>query len=149
MERAGGGLMAIREHPRLGTVVVCDFGAGFREPEMAKRRPVVVISPKIARRPHLCTVVALSTTAPYPVMPYHCQIDLRPRLPPQFQSDGVWVKGDMVNAVGFHRLDLIRLGKKRSGKRSYLYEPLSPETIKEIRACVLRALGLAALTRDL
>jgi uncharacterized protein YifN (PemK superfamily) len=128
---------------------MCDFGAGFREPEMAKRRPVVIISPRMAGRPFLCTVVALSTTAPRPVMPYHCQIDLRPRLPPPLQSDGVWVKGDMVNAVGFHRLDLIRLGKDRNGKRIYLYDPLSADTIKKIRACMLRAMGLAVLTKSL
>ena len=141
--------MAIRQHPALGTVVMCDFGTGFVEPEMVKRRPVVVISPKIAARPYLCTVVALSTKRPNPVMPYHCQIDLRPRLPPPFQSDGVWVKGDMVNAVGFHRLDLVRLGKERSGKRVYLYEPLSDDALRKIRACVLRAIGLPALTKRL
>ncbi len=141
--------MPIHEHPRLGTVVICDFGAGFKKPEMTKRRPVVIVSPKIAGRPYLCTVVALSNTAPNPVMPYHCQIDLRPRLPEPWQSDGVWVKGDMVNAVGFHRLDLIRLGKDRNGKRRYLYDPLSAETIREIRACVLRAIGLWALTNGL
>jgi uncharacterized protein YifN (PemK superfamily) len=128
---------------------MCDFGAGFKEPEMTKRRPVVIISPKVAGRPYLCTVVALSTKAPHPVMPYHCQIDLRPRLPEPWQSDGVWVKGDMVNAVGFHRLDLIRLGKDRNGKRVYLYDPLSAETIREIRACMLRAIGLWALTKGL
>jgi mRNA interferase MazF len=61
----------------------------------------------------------------------------------------VWVKGDMVNTVGFRRLDLIRLGKGRDGKRIYLYEPLSTDTIKQIRACVLRAMGLAVLTKGL
>ena len=64
--------MAIREHPPTGSILMCDFNAGFREPEMVKRRPVVVISPKIRARPGLCTVVALSTTVPAPVMDYHC-----------------------------------------------------------------------------
>lgn len=130
--------MAIREHPHTGTVLLCDFSAGFREPEMVKRRPCVVISPKIGARPYLCTVVALSTDPPIPVMPYHCQIDLRPKLPEPWESDGVWVKGDMVNAVGFHRLDFFRLGKDTGGKRHYLYQPLSADTIKQIRSCVLR-----------
>ena len=141
--------MPIKEHPDTGSVVMCDFNAGFREPEMVKRRPAVVISPKIRNRPHLCTVVALSTTPPDPAMPYHRQIDLRPRLPAGWQSDGVWVKGDMINAVGFHRLDLIRLGKDVSGRRLYLYEPQSAENLKIIRQCVLRALGLAGLTKGL
>lgn len=141
--------MSIREHPAMGTILTCDFTAGFRVPEMDKARPVVVISPKIEARHHLCTVVALSTTAPDPVMPYHRQIDLRPKLPFPMESDGIWVKGDMVNAVGFHRLDLIRLGKDRSGKRIYLYEPQSADNLRVIRQCVLRALGLSVLTKHL
>jgi uncharacterized protein YifN (PemK superfamily) len=141
--------MPIREHPALGTILTCDFNAGFKEPEMVKRRPVVVISPKIVGRQGLCTVVALSTTAPDPIMQYHCQIDIRPRLPHPFGSDGIWVKGDMVVAVAFHRLDLIRLGKSQMGSREYLYKPLSADNIKLIRACVLRAMGLSSLTKHL
>jgi mRNA interferase MazF len=141
--------MPINEHPALGTVMMCDFTAGFRVPEMDKHRPVVVISPKIVDRHHLCTVVSLSTTAPTPIMQYHRKIDLHPKLPPPWQSDGIWVKGDMVNAVGFHRLDFIRLGKDRTGKRVYLYDPLSAQNIKIIRECVLRAIALATLTKHL
>jgi uncharacterized protein YifN (PemK superfamily) len=141
--------VSIREHPPLGTVVLCDFNAGFRQPEMVKRRPAVVISPKIVARPYLCTVVALSTDPPDPIMPYHCQIDIRPQLPRPWSSDGVWVKGDMINAVGFHRLDLMRFGKDVTGKRNYLLDPLSEDNIKKIRACVLRAMGLSVLTKNL
>jgi mRNA interferase MazF len=75
-------------------------------------------------------------------MPYHCQIDLRPRLPEPFQSDGIWVKGDMINAVAFHRLDLVRLGRDGTGKRKYLLDPLSDDTLRRIRNCVLKAMGL-------
>lgn len=141
--------MPIKEHPLIGTVMLCDFNAGFIIPEMVKRRPCVVISPKIALRPGLCTVVALSTEAPNPIMPYHCQIDLRPELPEPWTSNGVWVKGDMVNAVGFHRLDFFRQGKDFSGKRQYLMTPLSNDNLKQIRLCVLRALGLSTLTKHL
>lgn len=63
--------MTIREHPAIGTVLMCEFEPGFRVPEMVKRRPVVVISPKIAARPGLCMIVSLSTTPPDPVMQYH------------------------------------------------------------------------------
>ena len=38
--------MAIQEHPHIGTVLFCDFGHGFIEPEMVKRLPVIVISPR-------------------------------------------------------------------------------------------------------
>ena len=129
--------------------MTCDFNAGFKKPEMVKRRPVVVLSPKIAARPWLCTVVALSTYPPDPIMPYHCQIDIRPRLPRPFESDGVWVKGDMVYSVGFHRLDLIRIGKDRHGKKIYRYDPLTSENIKKIRICVLRGMGMSVLTKHL
>lgn len=141
--------MPIREHPLVGSILTCDFDKGFKQPEMVKRRPVVVLSPKIISRPGLRTVVALSATRPEPVMPYHCQIDISPALPPPFASKGIWVKGDMINAVGFHRLDLIRVGKTHTGKRIYRYETLSDEIIKQIRGCVLRALGMTTLTKYL
>ncbi|MAW99550.1 MAG: hypothetical protein CMN72_07855 [Sphingomonas sp.] len=140
--------MAIREHPKPGSILTCDYSVGFRVPEMVKRRPVVVISPKIMNRHHLCTVVALSTSEPDPVMPYHCQIDIRPQLPAPFQSDGIWVKGDMVNSVGFHRLDLIRLGTS-NGKRQYLYDPIDADTLRRIRQCVLHGMGMSILTKHL
>lgn len=140
--------MAIKEHPLLGTILMCDF-TGFKEPEMVKRRPVAVISPKIGSRPGLCTVVSLSGTDPFPIMPYHCQIDIEPEMPPPWNSKGVWVKGDMIYAVAFHRLDLIREGKDFRGKRLYRYQPLSDGQIKKIRECVLRGLGLTSLTKHL
>ena len=95
--------MPIKEHPLIGTIVMCDFNSGFREPEMVKMRPVVVIGPRFAARPGLCTVVALSETAPHPVLGYHWQIDIRPELPTPLSSDGVWVKGNGLLAIGQHQ----------------------------------------------
>ncbi|WP_069880907.1 type II toxin-antitoxin system PemK/MazF family toxin [Bosea sp. BIWAKO-01] len=141
--------MPIREHVEKGTLLTCNFDGSFKEPEMVKPRVVVVLSPKIEHRHHLCTVVCLSTTAPEHVMPYHCQIDIRPRLPRPLESDGVWVKGDMVYAVGFHRLDLIKTGKDHTGKRIYRFDVLSDEQLKLVRKCVLRGMGLASLTKHL
>lgn len=141
--------MAITKHPRVGVVVLCDFNSGFCVPEMVKRRPAIVLSPKISGRPGLRTVVALSTNPPDPVMPYHRQINLDPPLPPPWESQGVWVKGDMINAVGFHRLDLVRLGKDKLGARRYLLTPQCSENIKTVRQCVLTAIGLSGLTRHL
>jgi uncharacterized protein YifN (PemK superfamily) len=141
--------MAISEHPAPGALLICDFSPGFREPEMVKRRPVVVISPKIRARAGLCTVVALSTTTPYPMMPYHCEITPLPPLPAPWLSGPMWVKGDMVAAVGFHRLDFFRYAKDRTGRRVYRYDPLPPEDFRRVRRCVLAALGLASLTQHL
>ena len=141
--------MPIQEHPKIGTVLLCDFDQGFREPEMVKRRPVIVISPKISVRFGLCTVVPLSTTAPQPGMPYHCEITLAPPLPEPWSDQARWVKGDMVCAVGFHRLDFPRYGKDATGKRQYRYDTISADDLLRVRKCVLSALGLGGLTRHL
>jgi len=109
--------VAIEFHPKVGSILVCDFTAGFKEPEMVKRRPVVVLSPPISRRPKLCTVVALSTEPPHVVLPFHCELQMK--LPPPWEQGPNWIKGDMVYSVGFHRLDLIRLGRDEIGQRIY------------------------------
>lgn len=128
---------------------MCDYNTGFVEPEMVKQRQVVVISPKISARPGLCTVVPLSTTAPDPVMQYHCQIDLPAEMPDWMDKVGVWVKADMLSAVGFKRLDFIKLAKDRRGKRQYAYTPVSTNELRKIRGAVLASLGLAQLTKSL
>lgn len=141
--------MAISDHPAPGTILVCHFDGTFKEPEMVKSRCVIVLSPRIKARAKLCTVVCLSSTAPDHVQQYHCQIDIRPHLPPAWSSDGVWVKGDMVYSIGFHRLDLIRMGKQPDGKRIYRFDTISAEQMKQVKSCVLRGLGLSALTKHL
>ncbi|WP_309610716.1 type II toxin-antitoxin system PemK/MazF family toxin [Sphingomonas sp.] len=141
--------MALREHPPVGLVLTCNFEPGFRAPEMVKRRPVVVISPKMRGRPDLCTVVALSTTPPVPPLACHAQIDIRPKLPDHWESDGVWVKGDMIYTVALHRLDFIRIGKDRNGKRMYYLHSVGHEKLTVIRRCVLSGIGLGSLTNHL
>ena len=142
-------IVAIREHPATGTILICDFNQGFREPEMVKVRPVIVVSPKIGIRAKLCTVVALSTTPPRPVMPYHCKLDLHPTLPVPWADGENWVKGDMINSVGFHRLNLVRTGKDRGGRRLYRFETLTATQMKDVRTCILRAMGMTPLTKHL
>ena len=92
-------------------------------------------------------MVCLSGTAPDPVQQYHAQINIRPALPHPWGSEGIWIKGDMIYSVGFHRLDLIRMGKDRSGKRTYRYDTISDEQMKTAKKCVLKGLGLATLTK--
>ena len=141
--------MPIREHPDRGSIVVCDFSSGFQNPEMDKTRPVVVLTPKIKARPGLCTIVSLSTTPPDPEMPYHAQIDISPELPGPFQSHGLWIKGDMVNAVAFHRLNLIRCGKDKNGVRKYYYNTISDNQLRLLQKCVLHGMGMSSLTKHL
>lgn len=141
--------MAITEHPHKGSVLLCDFDQGFQVPEMAKLRPVVVLSPNIKARPGLCTVVCLSTTPPDPIMDYHATLNIAPKLPLPYQSDGVWIKGDMIYSVGFHRLNFIRAGKQIDGKRLYYYHTLSEDQLTLVKSCVLRGMGLSRLTKHL
>jgi len=141
--------MGIRQHPEIGTILLCDFAPGFKEPEMVKRRPVVVISPRISDRPGLCTIVCLSLTAPAPPMPYHFLLTKIPPLPRPWVSQNIWVKGDMVYAVSFERLNFLVWGEGPVGRRTEAVGTVGHENLKEIRKCVLRGLGLSVLTKHL
>lgn len=140
--------MAITIHPEPGTIVICDF-AGFRPPEMVKRRPAVVISPRLRNRRGLCSVVPLSTTDPWPPMPFHYRLAVAPPLPAPYDEPHHWVKGDMIATVSFDRLFLPCGGKDASGKRLYDVRVIDDADLREIRACVLHGLGLSALTGHL
>lgn len=134
--------MAILYHPPQGAIVTVQFEPGFKAPEMVKRRPCIVLSKPMKHRPDLLTVVALSTTAPGVVLPYHLQLDIPFEMPPRW-SGSCWVKGDMINTVGFHRTDLIALGKDRTGKRIYQVQPLPSMLMEKVRTAVLTGLGLS------
>src|SRR5207248_7318416 len=117
-----------------GTILLCDY-SGFRPPEMIKRRPVVVISPRLPHRDHLCAVVPLSTTAPGRNVPYVCRLELAIGLPPPFDGERLcWAKADMVATVGFGRLDLFRTGRDVTRRRQYLHPRLSAADLQRVRA---------------
>lgn len=139
--------MALTFHPQPGTILMCDFSSGFKPPEMVKRRPVVVISPKMKRCSGLCTVVALSTVQPSPLENWHYQLPLG-SLPQkgQFQAKDSWVKGDMVYRVSFDRLNLIQIGKEPgTGKRQYFKQRLGRGQMQRVYACLLHGLNLGHL----
>lgn len=137
--------MAIRFHPEMGAVVICDF-TSFVSPEMTKRRPAIVISPRFRERAELCTVVPLSTTPPPVVMPYHYKIFIDPILPEPYDSEFHWVKADMVYSVSFARLYLPNK-KDEQGKRIYDVRVISDGDLVEVQKCVLNGIGLTALTK--
>ena len=108
--------MSLQYHPKIGSILVCDFSKGFVPPEMVKRRPVIVISPPISARPRLCTIIPLSTKIPETIMPYHVDLgDLK--LPNPFDIGPNWAKCDMIYSVSFDRLELFRKRNVMSGKR--------------------------------
>ena len=134
--------MAIRFPPVPGDILICDFSSGFRPPEMVKRRPVMVLSPRLRHRDGLCTVVPLSTTAPRRAVPYQCSVTLPFAPPPPFQAIEVWAKADMLATVAFARLDLMRSARLADGRRAYLRIRLSDPDISRVQECVGIALGL-------
>ena len=144
--------MAITFHPNPGQILLCDFSQGFKEPEMVKnKRPVIILTGAMNGRAKLVTVVPLSTVEPLPVKPYHYKIP-RNSMPmlKNFQENESWVKGDMIYTVGFHRLELIQLGKRNSaGKREYFKNKLSREQMRLIYQCVLYGLNLGHLSKHL
>lgn len=138
--------MPLPFHPAPGTILMCDYEPGFVKPEMVKRRPVVVISPRFRAREGLCTVVPLSSDRPDPIESYHYAVRLIPKLPDPWGAPYYWVKADMVATMGFHRLNLIRVGKDRAGNRLYYDHPLNDVDLEKIRRCVMFAIGVTQLT---
>lgn len=133
--------MPLPFHPHPGTVLVCNFDTGFRPPEMVKVRPVVVVSPRRRRGSGLCTVVPLSSTAPDPVEPHHLQIHPE-SLPARLAKGQTWAKGDMLYTVSFERLDRVRDGKDRNGRRRYVAPRLPPAEFQAVQRAVAIGLGL-------
>lgn len=133
--------MTVKIHPQPGTIVRVDLSEGFRPPEMVKRRPCIVLSPPIWGRAQMCTIVPLSTKDPDPVHPHHLKIRLDPPLPAPYDSPEMWVKGDIVLTVAFHRLRLL-FTSKNNGKREYDVRVLDHETFEQVRHCVRHGLGL-------
>lgn len=129
-------------HPKQGEVLRCDY-SNLIDPEMAKVRWVVVVSPKFLNRPNLCTVVPLSTTAPRHMEKYHVLMDKDPA-PNGVDGAVVWAKCDMLMTVSFSRLSAYHQGRI-NGKRNYISLAVSPKEMGAIKQSILYALGLSHL----
>src|SRR4051812_15983188 len=97
-------------HPHAGTLLMCDF-QGVIEPEMTKRRPVIIVTPRLPYRGHLATIVPTSTTAPMHAQPFHVRLS-RNYHPLEPADLPVWAKCDMLCSVSFQRLDRFMLGRR-------------------------------------
>ncbi len=132
--------MALPFFPDPGTILICDF-RGFEKPEIVKKRPVVVVSPRRRDGQKLCTVVPLSTATPQKIEKYHVQLNISPALPRPFDSPTCWVKGDLLYTVSHERLDRPHV-KNPYGPRTYPRRCVTPEDLEKIRECLLHGLGL-------
>ncbi len=133
--------MALKYYPDKGAILICDY-TGFKEPEMTKVRPVIIVSPRFRSRGKLCTVIPLSTTSPYPKEPYHFQLNLPRKLPKPFESTNPWVKTDMINVVSMERLSPIRCGKGPNGERKYCTIKISENEMLELENKIKQSLGI-------
>jgi uncharacterized protein YifN (PemK superfamily) len=107
---------------------------------MVKRRPAVVLSPPIPGR-NLCTIVPLSTSEPRIPLAHHLKLYFSPRLPAPYDSDEMWLKGDILLTVGFHRLRHLQ-HRNENGEREYDVRVLDVATFEKVRDCIKRGLGL-------
>lgn len=137
--------MGIWYYPSPGEILLCDYGTHVVAPEMEKRRPVVIVTPRLRRRNELVGVVPLSLTAPQHPDNHHCQFQLEKPLPEPFDCPTMWAKADMYSVVSRARLDRFKAGRSH-GQRMYLAGKVSDQQLKEIKAALLCGLGLDSLT---
>lgn len=130
--------MPLTFHPSRGAIVICDYSTGFQPPEMVKVRPVVVISPR-RRSTQLAIVVPISSVAPCPIEPWHCQLPIGAYPPAR---GPMWVKADMIATVALTRLDRVKV-KGLDGMRTYQVYHLDAVALAAIDAAVKAAIGLA------
>ena len=113
---------------------MCDF-TDFREPEMVKARPIIVISPKLPYRSDIVTIVPISTTAPKHDLPF--VVRLSKNYHPEETDDlPCWAKCDMVLNIALRRLDGFRIGR-----RKWANPQATGEDLQAVRAGVIHGLG--------
>ena len=136
--------MALLTYPGPWRIMMCDFDTGFQPPEIVKRRPVVTISRKRNDDAPLCTVIPISSTRPDVIRDFHYLLpadQLPPHLQGKFQEN--WVKIDLIQTVGFFRLDLPWAGRNYMGRRIYFTTPVSQEHRAEIYRRIIERLAWA------
>ena len=135
--------MGIEYPVGVGTILLCDYDrGGFQPPEMVKRRPAIVVTPRLPYRDGLCAVVPISGDQPDHDVSYVVRLELDPPLPDPFSYKIAWAKCDMVATVGFARLDLFRTARDQTGKRKYLHPKLSPADLERVRIGIRAGLGM-------
>jgi uncharacterized protein YifN (PemK superfamily) len=97
--------MGLKFQPKPGMVLICDF-RGFEEPEMVKRRPVVVVASN-PDTDQLVTVVPLSKSPPQRYRAWHYA--LTAPLVPLSGGAPIWAKCDILHTFSTARLDPIRI----------------------------------------
>lgn len=69
------------------------------------------------------------------------RLRLDPPLPKPYDNPDMWVKGDIVLTVAFHRLRLLFAGNEQ-GQRVYDIRILERDDLEKVKQCVRAGLGL-------
>ncbi len=69
------------------------------------------------------------------------EITFDPPLPHPYSTPKMWVKGDIVLTVAFHRLRLL-FSNQDDGQRTYDVRVLDELVFTQVKACVRTGLGL-------
>jgi uncharacterized protein YifN (PemK superfamily) len=127
--------MGLQFYPRAGQVLICDF-SGFKEPEMVKPRPIIVVSPRLPYRSDIVAIVPISLTEPRHELPfcYRLSKNYHPEEPDDLPC---WAKADMLLNLGTYRLSGFKVGR-----RKWEYPALTGDDLKGVRRAVLCGLGL-------
>lgn len=121
---------------------MCDFD-GFVQPEMVKRRRVIVVSPR-NRGAGVALVVPVSTTAPRVPRSVHVRLPGEGAYECFADAPEVWVKSDLVAHVRFERLSRVRIRY-----REIRTVRITRNHFRLVQAAVLSALGLGRLAEHL
>ena len=130
--------MPISFYPRAGQILVCDLNE-FKEPEMNKVRPVMVISPRLKNRGDIVGFVPISTTPPRYPQPFHVRLSKNYH-PLEDDEYPCWAKCDMLL-----NLDRSRLSGFKVGRRKYELPQASGEDLTAVRIGILHGLGMKSL----
>lgn len=110
---------------------------------MTKKRPVIVVSPRLPYRSEIVTVIPLSTTAPRHTLPFVVKLSKNCH-PSEPDEADVWAKCDMVT-----NLSLARLSAFKVGRRKYTYPIVIKEDMQLVKEGILHGIGMGDLiTRD-
>ncbi|HPL81081.1 MAG TPA: type II toxin-antitoxin system PemK/MazF family toxin [Anaerolineaceae bacterium] len=132
--------MPLKYIPDQGEIVICDF-TRFGAPEITKIRPAIVISSMKKNVAKVCTVVALSTTEPRPVLSHHAVIKIDPPLRKPYDSPEVWVKGDMIYTLSISRLNRPSY-RDSNGVKHFYQQIIGLKEFEKVEWCVRNWLNL-------
>lgn len=75
------------------------------------------------------------------MLPHHLELSFDPPLPAPYDAPRMWLKGDILLTVSFHRLRLL-FSRWNGGQREYDVRVLAPELLNAVKGCVRAGLRI-------